>query len=344
MVYSPAGMGHTASQRMTDSQLTPPNDPREAAAWWFARECAGTLTVAQQTALQAWREENPLHDQEYRAVARVWQWADAVPTSQLRALAQAPDTGSRRLLGSRRTFAMAGGAACAILAFGAGALLYNNWYDGKKIELATAHGERRIETLPDGTRLDLNTNTLLTYRVRNGKRVVELAHGDVMFNVVHDRQHPFYVITAAGTVKVLGTRFNVRVEKPLDVRVAVESGVVSVRAEATPTARSVRLTAAMSTRITEAGVGRPAQVDVGELTAWRTGKVVFRNQPLVSVINEMNRYLPVSISIADSSLERLPVAGVFNVDDGRAFLEALPKSLPLRVVRSDRGDVRLFMR
>ena len=344
MVYSPAGMGHTASQRMTDSQLTPPNDPREAAAWWFARECAGTLNVAQQAALQAWREENPLHDEEYLAVARVWQWADAVPAAQLRALAQTPDTGSPRLLTSRRTFAMAGAAACAILALGAGALLYDNWYDGRKIELATVHGERRTETLPDGTHLDLNTNTSLTYRVRNGKRVVELEHGDVMFDVVHDRQHPFYVITTAGTIKVVGTRFNVRAEKPLDVRVAVESGVVSVRAEATPTARSVRLTAAMSARITEAGVGPAVQVNVGELTAWRTGKVVFRNQPLVSVVNEMNRYLPVSISIADPGLERLPVAGVFNVDDGRAFLEALPKSLPLRVVRNNRGDVRLFMR
>lgn len=330
---------------MTDQLHTPPDDPREAAAWWFSRVNAGQCSPAQLAALHAWRQANPEHDKEYRAMEQLWQWADRVPASEMRALAAEPRSSTqRRLFASRRGFVVAGLAACTAVAGGAGLLLSGNLHDGKKIQLATARGQRRTEILPDGTRLDLNTHSSLTFRVSNGKRVVELLHGDVMFDVAHDSEHPFYVITAVGRVKVLGTQFNVRMEKPLDILVAVESGIVSVRAEATPVARSVKLMPSMSTHITAQGVSTPQHADVAELTAWRQGKVVFRNRPLASVVSEMNRYLSEPLVIADPRLERLPVAGVFNVDDLPAFLKALPQSLPLRVVRSDRGGIRLFMR
>lgn len=329
---------------MTNSDLIPPDDPRDAAAWWFARTCAGELTPAQRQQLQAWRLASPVHDREYRAMEQVWQWTDAVPKHRLQALAQEPQSTARSVFLSRRRLLMGSAAACTVVAVGAGALFYDNWDGGKKLEFSTAQGERRTETLPDGSLLHLNTNTLLSYQVRNGKRVVQLSQGDVMFDVKRDKQHPFYVITRVGRVKVLGTRFNVRVEKPLDVLVAVESGLVSVRAEATPTARSVKLKPDMAIHITEDGVGRPEHADVAQITAWRQGKVVFRNQPLALVVREMNRYLPLRLSIADARLEQLPVAGVFNVDDASAFLEALPRSLPLRVVRSDTNHVRLHKR
>ena len=328
---------------MTDPLHIPPDDPREAAAWWFTLVSAGKCSQEQLAALQTWRQANPAHDREYRAMEQLWQWADHVPARQLRALAAEPRDTQRNFFASRRGFVAAGLAACTLMTVGAG-LFYQNWQDGKKIQLETARGERRTEYLPDGTRLDLNTESLLSYRVSNGKRIVELQQGEVMFDVAHDREHPFYVITAVGRIKVLGTRFNVRVEKPLDVLVAVESGVVSLRADATPVARSVKLMPAMSTHITAAGVATPRAEDVSALTAWRQGKVIFRNWPLISVVSEMNRYLPESLVIADPRLERLPVAGVFNVDDLPAFLDALPQSLPLRIVRSDRGDIRLFMR
>ncbi|MGH8812612.1 MAG: FecR family protein [Advenella sp.] len=329
---------------MTDQLHIPPDDPREAAAWWFSLVNAGQCSPAQLAALHVWRQANPEHDKEYRAMEQLWQWAERVPTSQMRALAAEPRNPERHFFASRRGFMVAGLAACTAVTAGAGLLLSDNWHDGKKIQLATALGERRTEILPDGTRLDLNTQSSLTFRVSNGKRIVELLHGDVMFDVAHDSERPFYVITAVGRVKVLGTQFNVRVEKPLDVLVAVASGIVSVRAEATPVARSVKLRPSMSTHITAAGVSTPQHADVAELTAWRQGKVVFRNRPLVSVISEMNRYLSEPLVIADPRLERLPVAGVFNVDDLPAFLKALPQSLPLRVDRSDKGGIRLFMR
>ncbi|AHG64636.1 FecR family protein [Advenella mimigardefordensis] len=329
---------------MTDPLHIPPDDPREAAAWWFTLVRAGKCSQEQLAALQLWRQANPAHDREYRAMEQLWQWADHVPARQMRALAAEPHDTQRRFFASRRGFVAAGLAACTAMTVGAGLVFYNDWQDGKKIQLETARGERRTEYLPDGTRLDLNTASSLTFRVSNGKRLVELLHGDVMFDVAHDPAHPFYVITAVGCIKVVGTRFNVRMEQPLDVLVAVESGVVSVRAEATPVARSVKLMPSMSTHITASGVSTPQNEDVAVLTAWRQGKVIFRNRPLASVVSEMNRYLPEPMVVADPRLERLPVAGVFNVDDLPAFLDALPQSLPLRVVRSDRGGIRLFMR
>lgn len=329
---------------MTKTDTIPPVDPREAAAWWFALACAGKLTDEQQQQLNAWRAAEPVNDREYRAMEQVWDLANAIPQERLRALASEPDHREIRYFQSRRSFVLGSAAACTVLACGAGALWYSSQTAGKRLELQTAHGEQRTETLSDGSVVHLNTDTFLTYYITAGKRIVELSRGDAMFEVRHDRQHPFYVKTQVGSVKVLGTRFNVRIEKPLDVMVAVESGIVSVRAAGTPTARSVKVKSDMATRITASGVDRPRHADVAQITAWRQGKVVFRNQPLSTVVGEMNRYLPLRLSIADSRLEQMPVAGVFNVNDANAFLDALPKSLPLRVVRADEQHVRLFRR
>jgi ferric-dicitrate binding protein FerR (iron transport regulator) len=75
---------------------------------------------------------------------------------------------------------------------------------------APQNGISKIQ-LSDGTRVWLNAGSKLVYDASYGleQRKVSL-QGEALFDVVKDPQHPFIVTTSTISIKVLGTRFNVR--------------------------------------------------------------------------------------------------------------------------------------
>ncbi|MDR6944161.1 FecR family protein [Mucilaginibacter pocheonensis] len=82
---------------------------------------------------------------------------------------------------------------------------------GKPNEItAPKNGISKIQ-LPDGSRVWLNMGSKLTYSNDFGtdQRRVNLV-GEAFFDVVKDPQHPFVVTTPTISVRVLGTKFNVR--------------------------------------------------------------------------------------------------------------------------------------
>ncbi len=76
--------------------------------------------------------------------------------------------------------------------------------------IAPQNGISKIQ-LSDGTKVWLNAGSKLVYNADYGaeQRKVSL-QGEAMFDVVKDPQHPFIVTTATISIKVLGTRFNVK--------------------------------------------------------------------------------------------------------------------------------------
>jgi transmembrane sensor len=79
-------------------------------------------------------------------------------------------------------------------------------------------------------------------------------------------------------------------------------------------------------------------------TAWREGLLVFAGAPLSEVIEQVSRYTPINIEIADAKLRSLPVGGRFKVDDLPAVLDVLESSFNIRVVRPDPQHIVLLAR
>ncbi len=79
--------------------------------------------------------------------------------------------------------------------------------------LMTAKGSTGEFTLPDGSKVRLNSDTRLTYDERSflaeGKRRVNV-EGEAFFDVTKDADHPFVVTLTDMEVEVLGTSFDVR--------------------------------------------------------------------------------------------------------------------------------------
>ena len=64
--------------------------------------------------------------------------------------------------------------------------------------------------------------------------------------------------------------------------------------------------------------------------------------PLVDLIQELERYQPTEIIIADPDLAVMTVSGVFQLDQPQAILSALEVSLGIQVDLVDDTTVRLL--
>lgn len=85
-------------------------------------------------------------------------------------------------------------------------------------------------TLGDGSEVELNSNSDLTFSNYRNKRHVSLTAGEAYFHVTHDSAHPFVVSAADGSITVTGTRFNVWKYQD-SVVVTVTEGSVRVQSE-----------------------------------------------------------------------------------------------------------------
>ncbi|MFC4275364.1 FecR family protein [Achromobacter aloeverae] len=318
--------------------LPPPADPVDAAAYWFARDHGGLMTAGERLRFEAWLHADPAHAQAYREMQETWGIARATPDHALRFLLrppQAPRPARRRLAWALGAAACAAVVACVIVP-GAAPVLFEDRY-------ATARGELRTVLLPDQSRITLNTATQARVRYTATERHVVMDTGEIMFEVAPDAAKPFIVETQAGSVRVTGTRFDVRFEDGV-LAVAVESGSVELRTGPWWNRQRAALVRGQGLRVS--GRDEPLHVDamdVSSLTAWRQGKAVFTDTPLEAVAREMNRYREHPIRVA-GALRGLRIAGVFDVADTSAFLRVLPTLAPLRVVPQADGSVDLVAR
>lgn len=328
---------------MTPDRQPSARNPRDAAAQWFARMQSGDMEDAERAAFDAWRSADALHEREYAALQRIWNIAEQMPVDRLRTLAE-DDGGSARRTSASGRWRHTGVALACLMVIGTAAGVYQ-WQQMQPVITAgvgTETGERRSVALPDGSSMDVNTQTRVQVRYYRDRRVVELAAGEALFSVDPDAQRPFIVDAGKGSVRVTGTRFNVRREGDA-VAVAVLSGRVEVSGTADTVDRPAVLTAGQIVNINGQGqVGESRQADVAALAVWREGKLVFDDATLADVVREVARYRKSPIRLADADVGRLRLSSTFSVNNTDALLVALPRILPVSVRALSDGSAEIY--
>jgi transmembrane sensor len=202
---------------------------------------------------------------------------------------------------------------------------------------ATAKGERRSVTLADGSRVDLNAGTRLTVSLSRSARTVRLYQGQAVFDVAHNAERPFFVTAGDRTVRVVGTQFDVR-RREGKLSVTVARGAVEVRPAEGAYGKAYRLRPGQRLDHVE-GNARTLVVkaEASEVLAWRTGRLVYREQPLSEVIADLNQQWSTPIRIDDATLGAVPVSGVLVLDNQDAVIRRLALLVPISAVRSDAG-------
>ncbi|VVO47204.1 FecR family protein [Pseudomonas fluorescens] len=308
---------------------------RDDAARWFVRLQEPAVDVVEYRRFEAWLNEHPQHQDEFEMLQGLWMAADLVPAARLQALCET--AAARRTRQPWVRYAVA--ASVVAVALGVGLFSGVHQPAPYTAEYSTALGERRHVVLPDGSLMDMNSRSRIQVRFEKDRRSIELTEGEAMFSVEHDASRPFVVEAGNGQVTVTGTRFDVR-RDPLQTRVAVEQGTVKVQGQG---AEVVSLTAGLGTRIDAEGVVAAAYaVNPAELTAWRSGKLVFNNASLSEVAAEVSRYREKPLTVDNDTVGNLRLTSVFNSDNTDALLKALPSILPVAVRTLDDGSQEII--
>jgi transmembrane sensor len=311
-------------------------DPRDLAAAWFSRERSGEMTADDALALQAWLDADPAHRTAYAEIAHAWGEAAAARADpQVMAIREhwlAFHARRRRLSAVR---AMAASLILVVMA-GAGVASWQ-WITGPRPLIdrtfQTALGEQRTVELPDGSEVTLNTDTVLRTRSDKDKRLIYLEKGQAFFHVAKDPDHPFVVTAAGRTVTALGTAFDVLLDEGA-FKVTLVEGKVRVEASAPAMASGAAGPPSVKVQATEMVAGsqlvapddeqwRLTRANVITETSWTRGQLVFEDEPLGEVVEELNRYSARKMVIADASLTTLPISGTFKVGDVDRFIHAV---------------------
>lgn len=101
-------------------------------------------------------------------------------------------------------------AAVVVLTLGLGVWQYQQGRVSTYSASIESELTKKSTVLPDGSKLELNTGTVLLIRAINAhKRILELKKGEIFVDVVHN-ELPFKIITDKGIVTVMGTSFNIK--------------------------------------------------------------------------------------------------------------------------------------
>jgi transmembrane sensor len=224
------------------------------------------------------------------------------------------------------------GAGVAVAASLAAGLFLPGILQSPSQRIETALGEIRRVPLEDGSLAAVNTQTMLDVTLTPEVREIELARGEVWFQVAKDRARPFVVEAGEVRVKAVGTAFAVhRTDGGVDVQVT--EGTVEVWREGEAGGLR-RLSAGMRTFVGKTP-GAPRVIAAGEeidrSLSWRTGQLVFEGDTVAEAAAAFNRYNAVKLEITDPALGQEKMIGRFRTNEPDAFARAAAALLDARV-------------
>ena len=153
--------------------------------------------------------------------------------------------------------------------------------------VAVDYGQKANLTLPDGTKVWLNSATHLSYDAEYNKsdRKIYL-DGEAYFEVAPDKNRPFYVETEEVKIRVLGTVFDVNTHYTRGVRTVLVEGAVAlewgdqkeIRMKPGELADFDRTTTEVTLK----------EVDVTSYISWKEGYFVFEDEPLEEIMHTLS--------------------------------------------------------
>ena len=301
---------------------------------WLIRRNGEDWTEDEQSELDAWLEESMAHKSAYWRAVHLWQQAD-----RIRALGY--DNDDQLEPTPRRKWWPAAIAASLVAMIGIGGLTVAPDFFGpsreevRQARYDTPVGGRRLVGLADGSKIELNTRTVVRTAVSTDIREVWLDEGEVFFDVAHRKGEPFVVHAGQQTVTVLGTKFSVRRDPDrvsvnvLEGRVRVDDGKANGARAAIIAAGDTSMSHGLSTLIT-----RKSEERVENALAWRDGMLSFDQAPLTEVVAEFNRYNRIQLVVANRAAGDIPIGGSFQASSVNSFTRLLRDAYGLKVEES----------
>jgi transmembrane sensor len=206
--------------------------------------------------------------------------------------------------------------------------------------IKTQAGMQTDFELPDGSHIWLNSGSVFKYPLTfdSKYRQVELL-GEAYFDIKKVPDHPFLVQTGKMNVEVKGTRFDViNYSNENSTELILESGCVRLFTDnysANKTIASIKpgesaLYDNLNNKLTI------RKVDVDKYTAWKEGKLIFRDDRMDEVVKKLNRWFNVDIVLRSAELNEYVYTATYKNETLNQILELLAISAPIQYSISDR--------
>lgn len=291
-----------------------------------------------------WCEADPENRKAFERLLPLWQASELVGVETLQAAA----SNDRARPGLRLTWLRSQPwlslAAVLLLMIGLGSLW---WIDQPKRlqpsdNLRSLVARNQAAMLPDGSGLELGAGSSVVIDFHKTQRNVELDAGEAFFTVEHDASRPFVVHAGALQVRAVGTAFDV-LRTGDRVAVTVQEGLVEVTTEqrdGDDAPQVVRAPAGYQVVYDAAHASKATMrmVDPVMATAWKRGRLEYIEEPLSSVIANLNRYSRARVVLRGAEAATLSYTGTIEVSSIDEWLQALPRIFPVNVATGVEGE------
>jgi transmembrane sensor len=263
--------------------------------------------------------------------------ANAAPDQRQQLIDEFAPRSMRMRARHRPLAAFAAAAVIAVALLGGWWMLRGGLDHSPSRHYASAVAEDRNIQLPDGTAVQLGAASTLTSRYARDRRDVDLRAGEAFFTVTHDRRRPFVVTAGPLHIEDLGTAFNVR-RTGQRVSVTVTEGRVRLspaagapRGADMPSGRLDLVAGQRAEYDPASGALSVSEVALEHAATWRQHRLEFVNEPLSTVLANVNRYSRQPVQLADPRLGELMFTGTVSTTNIDSWVGALPHVFPVRV-------------
>lgn len=316
------------SEAHQNTPLASATEIDQRAAHWLIKQREHEWSGEDQTALDAWLAESWAHTAAYWRVKAAWGYADRI--NMLPRPLEEPRASEAVRAFFPGALKIAAGFV-VVAALGAGVLSLDE--QPQERTYATLVGGHEKVSFADGTRIELNTDTVIRARMTTKDRTIWLDKGEAYFAVKHDPAHPFIVYAGNRRITDLGTHFVVRHDTGRtevavtqgSVRFDTQNGGAGTRvATLTPGDVAVATGSAMS-------LTHRSTRELSNELSWMHGQLIFKHTALGDAVSEFNRYNQTKLVIADPAVAALEIRGVFRTKDANLFARVVRDALKLNV-------------
>jgi transmembrane sensor len=323
--------------------------PEEAAALWTVRHSEG-LTSHEQEQFASWLNRSSENAAAWEDAQAAWDSFDDADDDEILLAMRSHALASQRTSWFRPELAAAAAVALLLLV---SAILFlpspmpNASPSGQQnvppaVVYASAAGEVKVVTLPDGSRVTLDAASSFETRFSGTSRSARLLRGRAFFDVKSNPQRPFSVAAADRLVMALGTRFDVRL-RPDELTVTLVEGSVEISAPGM-VGSTVLKPGQQFVEHKGTAVVRSLESSVDTALEWQQGFITFDNDTLADAVAEINRYSSKQLVIQDPSVASLRVTGQFRTGDAERFGRTVAEIHPVRLIRRGPNELELARR
>jgi transmembrane sensor len=320
----------------------PEDDGRQArAAAWFARWRSGQMTPAELDDVEAWLRRESANREAFEDIASIWEGVESTRRDpSIMALREKARRSARRkpLLVWMRPVA----AVLIVAGIGFGGIRWMmNAERPDPIVYTTAVGQTSSVELADGSKVILDADSAVKVWPRMvSERRLELVRGRAFFEVAKDPHRPFIVQTDRGSVTAVGTAFDVR-RSAAGMKIVLLEGRVRIAPASAQQAKQPIEMAAGYEFVDDGARWSLSKTDSQAETSWIRGDLIFDEQPLSVIVEELNRYGPDKIVISDPEVGRRRLSAVLKAGDNSLFLSSVQTLRLAAVERTGSHALRL---